>query len=63
MTRSVKKVEEDAPTNSVAGGGVALPADAKFKSKYMGVDVTDKRRRKDKQPRILKRFRIHAGYK
>lgn len=59
----MKKVKEDAPTNSVAGGGVALPADAQFKKRYMGVDVTDKRRRKDKQPRILKRFRIHAGYK
>ena len=32
-TGLVKKVDEDAPANSVAGGGVALPPDAMMKKK------------------------------
>ena len=56
--KSIFDIKEDVPTNSVAGGGVSLPPDAR----YSGIDVTDKRRRKDKQPRILKRFQSHSGY-
>lgn len=46
-------LKEDAPTNAVAQGAVALPPDAKFKPQ----SVVDRRRRKDKEPVLLKRFR------
>jgi len=49
----MKKVEEDAPTMSVGSGAVAMPPTARFKS----TNVTDRRRRKDKPPVLLKRFR------
>lgn len=48
MNKHTKKMSEDAPatsTASVAGAGDD------------GIVVIDKRRRKDKQPRLLKRFR------
>lgn len=59
--KQVYGIKEDAPTNSVAGGGVSLPPDARFKP----INVTDKRRRKDKPPVMLKRFKpfSEATYK
>ena len=48
-----------APTNSVAAGGVAMPPDAKYKPQI----VIDRRRKKDKQPVLLKRFRKHIEEK
>ena len=48
-------IKEDAPTNSVAGGGVDIAPNAG--PKFKEISVTDRRRRKDKPPVILKRFR------
>jgi hypothetical protein len=53
-----KKVEEDAPGNAVGQGGVNMAPNAGPRLKVM--NVTDRRRRKDKQPVMLKRFRQHA---
>ena len=50
-----ESVSEDAPTNSVAGGGVNLAPNALPKPKE--INVTDKRHSKKKQPVLLKRFR------
>lgn len=50
-----KKVKEDAPTNSVAAGGVDMAPNTGPRVKE--ISVTDKRRRKDRQPVLLKRFR------
>ncbi len=49
------KIKEDAPTNSVASGGYDLAPNAGPRVKE--ISVTDRRRRKDKQPVLLKRFR------
>ena len=56
--KSIFDIKEGAPTNSIAGGGVSLPTDARYKT----TQVTDRRTRKDKQPRLLKRFQTHSGY-
>lgn len=47
--------KEDAPTNAVAHGGVDMAPNAGPRVKE--IPVTDRRRRKDKEPRLLKRFR------
>ena len=49
------KIKEDAPTNSVASGGYDLAPNSGPRVKE--ISVTDRRRRKDKQPVLLKRFR------
>ena len=56
--KAIFDIKEAAPANSVSGGGVSLPPDARYKT----IRVTDNRTRKDKQPRILKRFQSHSGY-
>lgn len=53
--KGLKEEIGGAPTNSVAAGGVAMPPDAKYKPQV----VVDRRRKKDKQPVLLKRFRKH----
>ena len=53
-----KKVEEDAPGNAVGQGGVDMAPNMGRRLKT--VNVTDRRRRKDKQPVLLKRFRKFA---
>lgn len=54
MTESKTKVEEDAPAN--ATGNVASAPTAVFKT----YRVTDKRRKKNAVPRILKRFKEYT---
>tara|TARA_R110002096_G_scaffold104213_3_gene229249 strand:+ start:412 stop:588 length:177 start_codon:yes stop_codon:yes gene_type:complete len=56
-----KKVEEDAPGNAVAQGGVNMAPNAMPKLKAM--HVTDRRHNKKKTPVMLKRFRTHANFK
>ena len=53
-----RKVEEDAPTNAVAHGKVPM---GPFGKRPDVVDVTDKRRKKDKPPVVLKRFRAYIN--
>jgi hypothetical protein len=54
----VKKVSEEAMTAADAG----IPHDtANMGPKFKAINVTDKRRRKDKPPRILRRFRTFAA--
>ena len=53
-----KKVEEDVPGNAVGQGGVDMAPNAGPRLKVM--NVTDRRRRKDKHPVMLKRFRQYA---
>jgi len=53
-------VPEDVPGNAVAQGGVNMAPNMGPKMK--AINVTDRRRRKDKQPVMLKRFRTHAEY-
>lgn len=48
-------IKEDAPTNSIAHGGVDMAPNAVPKPKE--ISVTDKRHSKKKQPVLLKRFR------
>ena len=52
---------EGAPGNSVAQGGVNMAPNAGPSIK--AINVTDRRRRKDKQPVMLKRFRTYAEEK
>jgi len=49
----MKKIEEESPATSIGNASVALPPTARFKT----TNVTDRRRRKDKHPILLKRFR------
>ena len=56
-----KKVEEDAPGNAVAQGGVDMAPN--MGPKIKAINVTDRRRRKDKQPVMLKRFRTYMDEK
>ncbi len=51
-----KEIEEDAPTNSVAGGGVDLAPHAR--KRFKAINVTD--RRSKKKTVLLKRFRDFA---
>ena len=53
-----KKVEEEVPGNAVGQGGVDMAPNAGPRLKVM--NVTDRRRRKDKHPVMLKRFRQYA---
>ena len=53
----MKKVEEEMPGNAVAQGGVNMAPNMGPKMK--AINVTDRRRRKDKQPVMLKRFRTY----
>jgi hypothetical protein len=53
-----KKVEEEVPGNAVGQGGVDMAPNAGPRLKVM--NVTDRRRRKDKQPVMLKRFRKYV---
>jgi len=63
MTPSWKKAgpngkkyqKEEAPATSIGNASVSLPPDAMFKPKI----AVDRRRRKDKTPVLLKRFRRH----
>ncbi len=48
-------VEEDMPGNAVGQGGVNMAPNAG--PRIRAINVTDRRRRKDKQPVMLKRFR------
>jgi hypothetical protein len=54
-TFQFESVNEEAPATSIGNASVSLPPDAMFKPRV----VIDKRRRKDKIPRLLKRFRKH----
>ena len=54
-TATAKRVEEDMPGNAVGQGGVNMAPNAGPRIK--AINVTDRRRRKDKQPVMLKRFR------
>ena len=49
--RSAQK--EESPATSIGNASVALPPTARFKT----VSVTDRRRKKDQHPVLLKRFR------
>jgi|TARA_R110002167_G_scaffold82464_1_gene225037 hypothetical protein len=60
ITASVAE-NEGAPGNSVAQGGVNMAPNAGPRIK--AINVTDRRRRKDKQPVMLKRFRTYAEEK
>jgi hypothetical protein len=53
-----KKVEEEVPGNAIGQGGVNMAPNAGPRLKVM--NVTDRRRRKDKHPVMLKRFRQYA---
>ena len=53
-----KKVEEEVPGNAVGQGGVDMAPNAGPRLKVM--NVTDRRRRKDKHPVMLKRFRNYT---
>ena len=55
----MKKVEEEMPGNAVGQGGVNMAPNAGPRIK--SINVTDRRRRKDKTPVMLKRFRTHSG--
>ena len=50
-------VSEEMPGNAVGQGGVNMAPNAGPRIK--AINVTDRRRRKDKQPVMLKRFRKH----
>lgn len=50
------KTEEAPPATSIGNQSVALPPTARFKT----INVTDRRRRKDKEPVLLKRFRKYV---
>ena len=54
-TATAKRVEEEMPGNAVGQGGVNMAPNAGPRIK--AINVTDRRRRKDKQPVMLKRFR------
>ena len=54
-TATAKRVEEEMPGNAVGQGGVNMAPNMGPRIKAM--NVTDRRRRKDKQPVMLKRFR------
>ena len=53
-----KKVEEEVPGNAIGQGGVDMAPNMARRLKT--INVTDRRRRKDKQPVMLKRFRHFA---
>mgnify|MGYP006125903931 CR=1 FL=1 len=53
-----KKVEEEVPGNAVGQGGVDMAPNMGRRLKT--VNVTDRRRRKDKHPVMLKRFRSYT---
>jgi len=56
--RKLKKpTNEEVPGNAVGQGGVNMAPNAGPRIK--AINVTDRRRRKDKQPVMLKRFRTH----
>lgn len=50
------EVNEESPATSIGNASVALPPTARFKT----IQVTDRRRRKDKHPVLLKRFRKYV---
>ena len=52
-----KKMGLKLPTEMVTTGGVGLPVPDKGP-----INMTDRRRRKDKPPVLLKRFRQYSGY-
>ena len=58
-TATAKRVEEDMPGNAVGQGGVNMAPNAGPRIK--AINVTDRRRRKDKQPVMLKRFRKYIN--
>jgi len=51
-----KKVEEDAPAGANTGS-IPSPADTAMGPRLKTTTVTDRRRRKDQLPVLLKRFR------
>lgn len=55
----MKKLKEDAPANSVAGGGVDLAPHAR--KPFKAISVTDKRHKK--KTILLKRFRDYIKQK
>ena len=59
-TATAKRViaAEDVPGNAIGQGGVDMAPNAGPRLKVM--NVTDRRRRKDKQPVMLKRFRKYV---
>ena len=56
-----KKVEEEVPGNAIGQGGVDMAPNMARRLKT--INVTDRRRRKDKQPVMLKRFRNYTEAK
>ena len=54
-TATAKRVAEEIPGNAVGQGGVNMAPNMGLRIK--SINVTDRRRRKDKQPIMLKRFR------
>ena len=60
-TATAKRVAEEIPGNAVGQGGVNMAPNAGPRIK--AINVTDRRRRKDKQPVMLKRFRTFVDEK
>ena len=52
------QIDEEVPGNAIGQGGVDMAPNAGPRLKVM--NVTDRRRRKDKQPVMLKRFRKYV---
>jgi len=53
LRTKLQNMNEESPATSIGNASVAFPPTARFKT----VQVTDRRRRKDKHPVLLKRFR------
>lgn len=57
----MKKIEEEAPTMNT--GAIPNPADTAMGPRLKTTNVTDRRRRKDQVPTLLKRFRKYVEEK
>jgi len=57
----MKKIEEEAPTMNT--GAIPNPADTAMGPRLKTTHVTDRRRRKDQVPTLLKRFRKYVEEK
>ena len=56
----MKKVKEDAP--AVNTGSIPNPAQTAMGPRFKTTNVTDRRRRKDQVPVLLKRFRKYIDH-
>ena len=56
LRTKLQNMNEESPATSIGNASVALPPTARFKT----IQVTDRRRRKDKHPVLLKRFRKYV---